>query len=235
MITINIIFDNYKVSPGLQAKWGFACLITGYDETLLFDTGSDGQILLANMNKVGFDPGNIRKIAISHDHWDHTGGLEALLNENADVDIITLSSFSDEQKKLIVENDAHLVENDSSKMIIPGVYTTGALNSSVKEQSLILETKKGLVILTGCAHPGLINILTKVNERFNKNIYLVMGGFHLLNMNDIDLLKIIIKLKELGVENIGPCHCCGDRCRVLFKEEFKDHYRNIGVGKAIKI
>lgn len=235
MITTSIIFDNYKLNPDVEPKWGFACLITGYDETLLFDTGSEGQILLANMKKMGFEPGNIRKLILSHDHWDHTGGLKTLLNVKADIDVYALSSFSDDLKQLIIENDAHLFANDDPRMIIPGVYTTGALNTSIKEQSLILETKKGLIIITGCAHYGIVNILTRVKERFDKNIYMVLGGFHLLNYNDIDLLKIIVKLKELGVENLGPCHCSGDRCRELFKEEFRDCYRNIGVGKTIKI
>ncbi len=235
MLTVNIVFDNYEFNPDLQAKWGFACLVAGPDEILLFDTGSNGQILLDNMKNLKLDPKKIRKLLISHDHWDHTGGLKSLLNENADLEVYVLPSFSDETKKTVTQSGAHLIENSDFKMLLPGIHTTGTLGTTIKEQSLVIETNKGLVIITGCAHPGIINIIEHVKEHFNKKIYMVFGGFHLMNYIDTDLLRITIQLKELGVEKIGPCHCSGDRCRLIFKEEYKDDYIDIGVGKILEM
>jgi 7,8-dihydropterin-6-yl-methyl-4-(beta-D-ribofuranosyl)aminobenzene 5'-phosphate synthase len=232
---VNIVFDNYEFNPDLQAKWGFACLVAGPDEILLFDTGSNGQILLDNMKNLKLDPKKIRKLLISHDHWDHTGGLKSLLNENADLEVYVLPSFSDETKKTVTQSGAHLIENSDFKMLLPGIHTTGTLGTTIKEQSLVIETNKGLVIITGCAHPGIINIIEHVKEHFNKKIYMVFGGFHLMNYIDTDLLRITIQLKELGVEKIGPCHCSGDRCRLIFKEEYKDDYIDIGVGKILEM
>jgi 7,8-dihydropterin-6-yl-methyl-4-(beta-D-ribofuranosyl)aminobenzene 5'-phosphate synthase len=235
MLIMNIVFDNYEFNPELQPKWGFACLIAGFNEILLFDTGSNGQILLNNMKNLELDPDKMRKLLISHDHWDHTGGLKSLLNENPQLDVYVLSSFSDEIKKSVAESGARLIENDDFKMLLPGIHTTGTLGTDIKEQSLVIETNKGLVIITGCAHPGIINIIEHVKKRFDKNIYMVLGGFHLMNSSDTDLLRTIIRLKELGVQKIGPCHCSGDRCRIIFKEEYKDDYTDIGVGKILDI
>ncbi|MGB3341743.1 MAG: MBL fold metallo-hydrolase [bacterium] len=234
-MTITIVYDNYVHNPALQAKWGFACLVADPDEILLFDTGSNGEILLDNIKNLKLDPKKISKLLISHDHWDHTGGLKSLLDENPQLDVYVLPSFSDEIKKTVTQSGAHLIENEDFNMLLPGVYTTGTLGTITKEQSLIIETKKRLVVITGCAHPGIISIIEHVKARFDKDIYMVLGGFHLMDVSDIDLLRIIVQLKELGVEKIGPCHCSGDRCRVIFKEEYKDDYIDIGVGKVLEI
>jgi 7,8-dihydropterin-6-yl-methyl-4-(beta-D-ribofuranosyl)aminobenzene 5'-phosphate synthase len=235
MITMTVVFDNYEYNPDLQTDWGFSCMIEGFDEILLFDTGSNGRILLDNMKNLGLDPGKIRKLLISHDHWDHTGGLKSLLDENTDLDVYMLSSFSGKVKKSVTDLGAHLIENDDFKMIMPGVYTTGRLGAQIPEQSLVLDTPRGLVVITGCAHPGIINIIEAVKARFDKGIYLVFGGFHLGGTSDRELLDIIARMKELGVEKAGPSHCSGDRCLELFKAGYKDDYLAIGVGRIIEI
>jgi 7,8-dihydropterin-6-yl-methyl-4-(beta-D-ribofuranosyl)aminobenzene 5'-phosphate synthase len=235
MISMSIVFDNYEFNPDLQTAWGFACLVASSDGFLLFDTGSNGDILLDNIKNLKLDPKKIRKLLLSHDHWDHTGGLKSLLNENTNLEVYVLPSFSDETKETVTQSGAHLIENSGLKMILPGIHTTGMLGTTIKEQSLIIETNKGLVIITGCAHPGIIKIVEHVKEQFNKKIYMVFGGFHLMNHSDTELLRIIVRLKELGVEKIGPCHCSSDRCRLIFKEEFKNDYIDIGVGKILEI
>ena len=63
--------------------------------------------------------------------------------------------------------------------ICRGVYSTGEIQGVVNEQSIIFDTDSGLVVITGCAHPGILNILKKVKEIRNKEIYLVLGCFHL--------------------------------------------------------
>jgi 7,8-dihydropterin-6-yl-methyl-4-(beta-D-ribofuranosyl)aminobenzene 5'-phosphate synthase len=53
---ITIVFDNYLHNPELKTEWGFSCLIEGFEKNILFDTGSDGEILLENMQKLKLDP-----------------------------------------------------------------------------------------------------------------------------------------------------------------------------------
>lgn len=106
----------------------------------------------------------------------------------------------------------------------------------IKEQSLVLNTEKGLVVITGCAHPGVVNIAKKAKQILpDKNIYLVMGGFHLSGASDSELRSIIKGFRDIGVQKVAPSHCSGDRCRELFKEEYKQDYIESGVGKIIPL
>ena len=76
---ITIIYDNVSLDPALEADWGFAALVEACGQSILFDTGASGRLLLENMEKLNISPQAIGEIFISHDHWDHTGGLEQIL------------------------------------------------------------------------------------------------------------------------------------------------------------
>ena len=70
----------------------------------------------------------------------------------------------------------HLIE---PLQICAGVFSTGELGSSIKEQSLIVETDAGLIVITGCAHPGIAEITATAKNLRNDKIRLILGGFHL--------------------------------------------------------
>jgi 7,8-dihydropterin-6-yl-methyl-4-(beta-D-ribofuranosyl)aminobenzene 5'-phosphate synthase len=70
---VTIVYDNETWQPGLEADWGFSCLVEEEGRRWLFDTGAKGAVLLANMQKLGIDPQTITAIFISHAHWDHLG------------------------------------------------------------------------------------------------------------------------------------------------------------------
>ena len=120
-------------------------------------------------------------------------------------------------------------------MIIEQIYSTGEIPGSVPEQALIIDTSRGLVIITGCAHPGIVEMVRQAKQILNKEIYLVMGGFHLGSASYHQVKTIIEDLQSLGVENVGPCHCTGQRSIYQFREAFGDHFIEIGVGKVIDI
>jgi 7,8-dihydropterin-6-yl-methyl-4-(beta-D-ribofuranosyl)aminobenzene 5'-phosphate synthase len=217
-ITLVTIYDNYKANSELKTGWGFSCLIKTKGKNILFDTGADSETLLSNMGKMGIDPNEIDFIFISHLHKDHTGGLAGILKLKPNLQVYKPESFS------------------SPTQIINGVWTTGSLGTDIKEQSLIIESEQGLIIITGCAHPGVVNIIKKAKELFpDENIYLVLGGFHLFAASDSELEIIINDFKKLGVQKVAPCHCSGDRARELFKEEYKENFIENGVGKIIEI
>jgi 7,8-dihydropterin-6-yl-methyl-4-(beta-D-ribofuranosyl)aminobenzene 5'-phosphate synthase len=176
---ITIVFDNYPYNAELKTEWGFSCLIEGFENTLLFDTGGDGRILLDNMKNLGIDPNKINKLLISHDHWDHTGGLQSFLEKKSNLDVYMLPSFSNGIKDIARSKGAHLIESHTAEKLCSHIHTSGTLGMAIKEQSIIIETQKGLVIITGCAHPGIIHIIESVQKRFNQKINMVFGGFHL--------------------------------------------------------
>jgi len=217
-IAITTVYDNYQANPELKTGWGFSCLVKTADKNILFDTGADSETLLSNMGKMGIDPDEIDFIFISHLHKDHTGGLAVILKIKPSLQVYKPESFS------------------GPTQVINGVWTTGPLGDSTKEQSLIINSDQGLIIITGCAHPGVVNIIKKTKEMFpNENIYLVLGGFHLFDASDFELKTIINDFQKLGVQKVAPCHCSGDKCRELFKQEYKENFIKNGVGKIIEI
>ena len=216
-ISFITVYDNYQIEPELKTGWGFSCLIKMSDQNILFDTGADSPTLFSNMEKLKINPKSIDFVFISHMHGDHTGGLQGLLELNKGLKVYTPDLFSEPTR------------------IFKNVYSTGCLGDWVKEQSLILNTEKGLVIITGCAHPGIINIIKKSKDMLKGEVYLVLGGFHLSGNSDSELRKIIDDFKELEVQKTAPCHCSGDRCRELFKQEYQANFIENGVGKIINI
>ena len=234
-IQIIIVYDNNSFDEKLEKDWGFSCFIKGPEKSILFDTGTNGRILLSNMKKLGILPEEIDLVFLSHDHKDHTGGLEALLEQNYMIEVWLPEFFSPSFKNAIREKGATVAEVEKFQKICPGVYTTGVIPGWIKEQSLILDTDKGIIVVTGCAHPRITNIITKAKELLEKDIHLVFGGFHLGAFYENEISEIIDHFLKSGVKKVGPGHCSGDEARRLFAEEYKDDFIEIGVGKEIKV
>jgi 7,8-dihydropterin-6-yl-methyl-4-(beta-D-ribofuranosyl)aminobenzene 5'-phosphate synthase len=234
-IQIIIVYDNNSFDEKLEKDWGFSCFIKGLEKSILFDTGTNGRILLSNMEKLGILPEEIDLVFLSHDHRDHTGGLEALLEQNSKIEVWLPEFFSPSFKDAIKKKGATVAEVEKFQKICPGVYTTGVIPGWIKEQSLILDTDKGIIVVTGCAHPRITNIITKAKELLEKEIHLVFGGFHLGAFYENEISEIIDHFLKSGVKKVGPGHCSGDEARRLFAEEYKDDFIKIGVGKEIKV
>jgi len=213
---LTIVYDNevYKKDIGLKSDWGFSCLIGTADEAILFDTGARGNILLSNMEKLGIDPRMISKIVISHEHWDHSGGLQALVPLVGDVELYRLG------KKSPSEN-MQLVSAEEPQEITEGMYTTGRIKGPVDEHSLVLKGKNGRYILVGCSHPGVEKIID-VAKQYG-NIVGLIGGLH--GFNNFVLLE--------GLDIVCATHC------TKHKKEINELFPGIsvdgGVGKIIEI
>jgi len=233
-ISITTVYDNYQVDPKLTTSWGFGCIIRTPKKAILFDTGGDSSILLSNMEKMNIDPKDIDVVVISHIHGDHVGGLNGFLERNGKVKVYIPASFPNSWRKKINSFGTEYQDVKDSVQISDNVYTTGEMGTWIKEQSLVLNGKEGLIVLTGCAHPGVVNIAKKAKQMLaDKNIYLVMGGFHLSSASDSKLKSIIEEFRDIGVQKVAPSHCSGDRCREMFREEYKEDYIESGVGKII--
>ena len=234
-MTITILYDNYVFADGTTADWGFACLIEDSQKTILFDTGTKGDILMQNMKALNVDISKIDLIIISHNHWDHTGGLESVLQKNSNVKVYMPFSTPSEEKEKISKYGASVVTEKDPKDIMNGVYLTGEMGGEIKEQSLILDTRKGIVIITGCSHPGIVNILNRAKKILNKKIHLVFGGFHLHKHSEKEVADIISEFKSLGVEQCGCSHCTGENAIEQFSKAYSENFIKIGTGKVIQI
>jgi 7,8-dihydropterin-6-yl-methyl-4-(beta-D-ribofuranosyl)aminobenzene 5'-phosphate synthase len=231
-ITIAVVYNNFSPDKdrNLEPAWGFSCLVEGAAKTILFDAGGDGAILLANMEKMGIDPGQVEAVFLSHIHGDHTGGLGRFLDMNSKVEIFAPQSFPERFLENMRSVTGKVVPVDEPVRLCRGVWTTGEMGTRLKEQSMVIETGQGLVVITGCAHPGIVEIVLKAKAILNQPVYLVMGGFHLFGYGAGDTKKVIDRLKNLGVQKVGPSHCTGDEQIGIFQKAWGKDFINLGLG-----
>ncbi|UCF62155.1 MAG: MBL fold metallo-hydrolase [Anaerolineaceae bacterium] len=230
---ITIVFNNIAYDSRLTTSWGFAAFIEYDGHVLLFDTGGSGSILLENMEQLDLDPQRIEIVVLSHIHGDHTDGLIDLLYTGVKP-IVYLPKAFPEPFKYTVQVHTELVEVREPIEILPGVYSTGELGTLV-EQALILETAEGMVIITGCAHPGVVRMIRKARSILEGDVTFVTGGFHLDGSSRSQLENIIEDFRSLEVKQVGPSHCTGDLAIGMFEEEYGDDFIDTGLGRVIVI
>jgi 7,8-dihydropterin-6-yl-methyl-4-(beta-D-ribofuranosyl)aminobenzene 5'-phosphate synthase len=233
-LKLTILCDNSKSDAQLEANWGFSCLVETHGKVIMFDTGDDSVTLLDNMRKLNLDSAKIDAIMLSHNHRDHVGGLSRFLAANNNVIVYLPKSFSESFKEVVRSFGAQTEEESEAKELFAGVYSTGELGNEIYEQSLIIITSSGLVIITGCAHPGVVNIVRKARDMLpDKPVFLVLGGFHMDGETSSQIGRVVENLWQLGVINVSPCHCSGDETRRFFQEKYGEHYIDSSVGKTI--
>ncbi len=228
-----IVFDNYSLHPCTQAGWGYACYFP--EKQLLFDTGSETGTLVRNFQCLGLDPCQIQTIVLSHAHWDHAGGLLGLFEKGDPQEVILHRGFSPRFASEITRLGGRVLFADVPTQVLPGFYTTGPLAGPVPEAALVVEGRKGILLLTGCAHPGVVNVVRFVQKTFQQSPFLVMGGFHLGGYSLKQIRKIAQELQDLGIKEIAPSHCTGDKARGLFAEMFGKGFIRAGVGLKLDL
>jgi 7,8-dihydropterin-6-yl-methyl-4-(beta-D-ribofuranosyl)aminobenzene 5'-phosphate synthase len=230
---ISIVYDNTTYDSQLESAWGFGAVVEYDDHTFLFDTGGSGSILVDNMTQMGFNPQDIEFIILSHIHGDHTDGLMYLLQKGIKP-IVYLPKAFPETFKYSVGIHTEVVEIREPVEIIPGVYSTGEMGGIV-EQALVVETREGIVVITGCAHPGVVRMVHKAKSIVDSDIALVLGGFHLSSASDGDIEQIISNFRSMGVNQVAPAHCTGERAINMFADEYGDDYIQAGVGRILVV
>jgi len=210
---ITIIYDNTVHQKGLKSDWGFSCLVEVENTPkILFDAGTNGKILLSNMRKLNINLASIDEVFISHAHFDHVGGLSSFLEVNEKAKIYVPPSFAEPvgREVIAIKGSTKIHEN---------VFSTGELDGI--EQSMLIKTKKGLVLIVGCSHPRMAHIL-KAASQFGK-VYAIIGGLH--GFSEFDLFK--------DLTLICPTHCTQHKAKI--KSLYPDQYTEGGVGKIITV
>ncbi len=232
-VELQIIYDNYVATPGTTADWGFACAIDINDQQILFDTGTNPKTLVDNINILDYDLKSIDQIVISHDHHDHIGGLKRVLSEIKNIPVYLPEGAAKQLTTLVEEAGGQVEAHILARKIADHVWLSGTMGDQIREQCLVINHKKGLIIITGCSHPGIVEMLDSIKNRFGKEIYAVIGGFHLMQHSQKQINEIIADFEELGVSHCGCTHCTGDRQIGWFKAAYGERFLEMGVGRRM--
>ena len=220
-------------SRGLEADWGFSALIEGTEKTILFDTGTKPEVLIGNMEKLKIDFQKPEVVIISHNHTDHTGGLDAFLARNHAVTVLLPASAPEEFVNEVKSKASGVLLKQEPFEVCKGVFLTGEMGTAIKEQSIVFDMGDGIVVMTGCAHPGIVEIIGKSKQIVNKDVLLVFGGFHLLNYSDEQMNAIIDAFRKLGVQKCGATHCTGESQIERFRREYGNNFVELGAGRVL--
>ena len=98
-----------------------------------------------------------------------------------------------------------------------------------------MDAREGLIVITGCAHPNVADMAEQAQAYLGKNIYLLMGGFHLGGRSDAEIQAIIQRLKALGIRKVAPSHCTGDNAIRMFRDEWTGDFIEGGLGAIIEV
>lgn len=239
MERILILYDNRSDKEALRPGWGFSALIERGGKTVLFDVGADVLVLKQNAKACGVDLKATDALVLSHEHCDHIGAISAALHRSQDV--FYPASFSSQFENEIWDDGRNPLWTKRPVTdpveVAPGIHSTGEIKgkNEIVEQGVIVETSEGTILITGCAHPGVVRMVEQATDINNRCPYLVLGGFHLLRKKDSEVQAIAAQLKQLGVKRIGPCHCTGERAATVLRDAFSGASVEVSTGTEIAI
>jgi 7,8-dihydropterin-6-yl-methyl-4-(beta-D-ribofuranosyl)aminobenzene 5'-phosphate synthase len=274
-IRITILCEN-SVGPisGTLGEHGFAALVEGDGFRLLFDTGQ-GETLLHNAMRMNRDLHSIGKVAISHGHHDHTGGLLPLLRNCGRKEVFAHPEIFSHRYRVkdtgesfpigIPYDEAYLRGMGAAfnlcegfREIEKGLFLTGEVprksgfeqgdtglycdasgctpDPVPDDQSLAICSVKGLILLFGCCHAGLVNTIRYAMEQTGiSEIYALIGGTHLGFCPPIQMEETIKVLRKYHIRRICGSHCTGFSACARLMDEFPGIFHCAQVGYTLEI
>lgn len=233
-LEIRIAFDNSSAREDFRRSWGFSAVIDFRGHRVLFDSGSDPILLLEHLEKLGVNPKSIEHAVISHQHGDHLRGVYWVFEKNPKMKVHFLDCFPEEafRRAAALNMKPHRVKEPFE--VVPGIYSTGIVAGKPPEQSLLIETSQGLVMLVGCSHPGVVKLVeTAQAQKKEDAVRLLLGGFHMLRQQPDQVKTSIRRLQELNVQTVIPAHCSGDLAKHLFQLAYGKEFDTAGAGRRI--
>lgn len=230
---ISILVDN-RIYKDFQAEWGLSIFVEIDDKKILFDFGAS-DLYIRNAKKLAIDVFDADYYILSHGHWDHGNGLEymskgkeiichpdSFIKRYSQNRYIGLSysleeakekfSFAFTSKPYKVTEKVTFLGEIPRKLDFEAkeagfLKEDGSLDFVMDDSGIVIETKKGLVVITGCAHAGICNTIEYAKKvTHTDKVYAAIGGFHLKG-KDQQTKKTIEYLKKLNIDIIKTSHC----------------------------
>ena len=230
---IQVLATGSTKQERLIKRWGVSFLI---DDDIVFDTFGDPAILIENMRNMHVNAQKIKHIVLSHDHWDHTGGLQRVLSLCNKPRVYIHKGFTESIKRTIEAGKAELITVDNVTEIKKNIFVTGPIlgyynTKPLFEQALVCKQDASLSVITGCAHPGILYITEYAAQYFSQPVGLIFGGLHLKDFSPAGIEKIITAVKSQGTKKVAPTHCTGEVATRLLQERFKENFVKVEEGK----
>jgi 7,8-dihydropterin-6-yl-methyl-4-(beta-D-ribofuranosyl)aminobenzene 5'-phosphate synthase len=240
-VRLTVVYDNVGSAPGTVGDWGFSCLVEREGRRILFDTGRSPVTLMANLRALGFSPEALDAVVISHAHADHIGGLAALRSQVPGLRVYV--PFAPDAAATQGIPGGELVRIEQATLVAPGVVVTRPLpaGAGLVEMAAVVTTQQGLAVITGCAHPGIVDMVVEARRAADerglhaREVSLVMGGFHLRDLTADRLGTVVRDLQKLGVQRVAPSHCTGEAALSALAAAFGPRLLKSGLGSIMTI
>jgi 7,8-dihydropterin-6-yl-methyl-4-(beta-D-ribofuranosyl)aminobenzene 5'-phosphate synthase len=136
--------------------------------------------------------------------------------------------------------NAHFELIENNTQIAPGIHLISLVSDrpgtlELRELSLAIETPDGMVLIVGCSHPGIENIV-QAAAGINSHIHLVIGGLHLVTAQDSNINQVVTSLHDTWkVDSVAPGHCTGEPAFAALKKAYGKRYLYAGLGTSLQI
>jgi 7,8-dihydropterin-6-yl-methyl-4-(beta-D-ribofuranosyl)aminobenzene 5'-phosphate synthase len=216
----------------LIAEPGFSALVRvatgGRERTILFDAGVSPSGVVENMRRLELAPKTVEAIVLSHGHWDHVAGMEGIAKDvgRAGLPVLIHPQFWRRRR-----------------IAIPG-FEPGELPATSRsalegaDQAIVMRfADRGLVVLTGCGHAGIINIVSHAQRLTGETrVAAVIGGFHLSGpMFEPIIEPTVVAFDDLEPALLMPAHCTGWKAVHRLARRFPDAFVQSAVGTTISL
>jgi len=254
---IHILVEDTKNEKGVESEHGLSVYFEKDGKKFLLDMGQSG-MFLRNARKFNVDLKDIDYLVFSHGHYDHTGGLpyfkpgkqtriiahpHSLLPKYDGERYIGFPKKADKFIIELEEKPFQLTEHVWFLGQIPGERKTH-LGHYIKENArhkdfllddtaLAINEKNHLILLAGCAHSGIVNIVKCAINLFSKKEVILIGGFHMLNYSGEEVHKTIEELKKLNITTVYPGHCTGNAAIEALLSSFRGE--RLHSGKVLEV
>jgi len=234
-IKLTVLVDNNS-NVSLHSPWGLSVFIETKNVSILFDAGPSPIALKENSITLGINLSVTCDLAVvSHEHGDHIDGFSYIATTNPNLTVCIPENMTQSSEERITNLGFDVKKYQATTVIFPGIAIIGQLNGPPYEQALAVNVKNfGLVVVVGCSHPGVENIVTKaVKELDAYDPYLVIGGFHLATASERTISNTVESLLKLGLQKIYPIHCSGDDIRDFILFNYPDYFGDARVGSQL--
>jgi 7,8-dihydropterin-6-yl-methyl-4-(beta-D-ribofuranosyl)aminobenzene 5'-phosphate synthase len=223
----------------LMAEGGLSMYVKLNGDVILFDTGDTAGPLLKRLEELGLDPALIDAVVLSDSQSDHVHGelpdVLSATTKNPKIFVPAAAGEATSQRN----PGATVVAVAKPTRVVPDAWLVGPIQldtdgETTEELVLVLDRPEGLVVIVGCSHPGIAEVVQQVKEVFGyRRIMLVAGGLHLQSTSKKEIREVSLRLQQMGVKDLALSNCTGEPALKVFRQEWGDRVVSLDRGDTI--